>query len=168
MSSDASRQAHEESAEAILAGSFLGTVKGRTIMSKETVPMFSGKGLGNQTITLEGGHKGSGQAGSGAAPSEVGNPFTADEGARALTSNLMERVCEPSNLRRACQRVKGNKGAPGVDGLSVEAAFEWLRLNKDSFTQSLLDGAATDRPPSGVWIYRNQTGEPGNSVYLRW
>jgi hypothetical protein len=52
-SSDASREEHEESAKAILAGSFLGTVKGRTIMSKETVPMFSGKGLGNQTITQE-------------------------------------------------------------------------------------------------------------------
>ena len=54
--------------------------------------MFSGKGLGNQTITLEGGHKGSGEAGSEAAPSEVGNPSTADEGARALTLNLMESV----------------------------------------------------------------------------
>ena len=146
----------------------MGAVKGRTIMSKETVPMFSGKGLGNQTITLEGGHKGSGQAGSEAVPSEVGNPSTADEGARALTLNLMERVCEPSNLRKACQRVKGNKGAPGVDGLSVEAAFAFLRLNKDSFTQSLLDGAATDRPPSGGLIYRNRTGEPGNLGYLRW
>jgi RNA-directed DNA polymerase len=158
VSSDASREEHEESAKAILAGSFLGTVKGRTIMSKETVPMFSGKGLGNQTITLEGGHKGSGEAGSEAAPSEVGNPFTADEGARALTSNLMERVCEPSNLRRACQRVKGNKGAPGVDGLSVEAAFEWLRLNKDSFTQSLLDGSYRPSPVRGVDIPKPNGG----------
>jgi RNA-directed DNA polymerase len=127
-------------------------------MNKETVPMFSRKGLRTQPSTLEGGPKGSGEAGSEAAPSEGGNPFSANEGARALTSNLMERVCEPSNLRKACQRVKGNKGAPGVDGMSVEAALDWLRTNKDNFTQSLLEGSYQPSPIRGVDIPKPNGG----------
>ena len=33
---------------------------------------------------------------------------------------LMERVVERSNMQRAYSRVKQNKGAPGVDGMSVK------------------------------------------------
>jgi RNA-directed DNA polymerase len=34
----------------------------------------------------------------------------------AATMQLMEEVCERENLVRAWQRVRVNKGAPGVDG----------------------------------------------------
>ena len=32
---------------------------------------------------------------------------------------LMESICEWSNMKRAIQRVIKNKGAPGVDGMTV-------------------------------------------------
>ena len=35
-------------------------------------------------------------------------------------AQLMERVVERSNMQAAYRRVKQNKGAPGVDGMSVE------------------------------------------------
>jgi len=38
---------------------------------------------------------------------------------RALTSHLMEQVCDPQNLVRAYRRVRSNKGKPGVDGMTV-------------------------------------------------
>jgi hypothetical protein len=38
----------------------------------------------------------------------------------AATAQLMEEVCERENLVRAWQRVRGNKGAPGVDGMTVQ------------------------------------------------
>jgi RNA-directed DNA polymerase len=34
---------------------------------------------------------------------------------------LMEEICERENLKRALKRVKSNKGAPGVDGMTVQA-----------------------------------------------
>jgi RNA-directed DNA polymerase len=37
----------------------------------------------------------------------------------AATMQLMEEVCERENLVRAWQRVRENKGAPGVDGMTV-------------------------------------------------
>ncbi|MEX1216724.1 hypothetical protein [Saccharospirillum sp.] len=39
---------------------------------------------------------------------------------------LMEAVLEPSNLRRAYQRVVGNKGAPGVNSMPVDALKDHL------------------------------------------
>jgi len=38
----------------------------------------------------------------------------------ALHDDLMVRVMEPANLRRAWKRVKANRGAPGVDGVTVD------------------------------------------------
>ena len=32
---------------------------------------------------------------------------------------MMEEICEPSNLKKALKRVKANKGSPGVDGMTV-------------------------------------------------
>ena len=43
----------------------------------------------------------------------------AKERKRALTQDLMERVTQPYNLNKAWKRVKANKGAPGVDGMTV-------------------------------------------------
>jgi retron-type reverse transcriptase len=48
-----------------------------------------------------------------------------------LTERLMEKICDPSNLNRAYRRVKANKGAAGVDGMTVDEL--------DSFTQRLAD-----------------------------
>ena len=38
-----------------------------------------------------------------------------------LAVNLMEKICDRANLNQAYKRVKANKGAPGVDGLTIES-----------------------------------------------
>lgn len=38
----------------------------------------------------------------------------------AEPDTLMEQVLAPANLRRACQRVVSNKGAPGADCMTVD------------------------------------------------
>ena len=53
---------------------------------------------------------------------------------RALTSHLMEQVCDPQNLVRAYRRVRSNKGKPGVDGMTVHELADWLRNNHEALT----------------------------------
>jgi len=64
-------------------------------------------------------HGAGSEGGTGAAADEEGQALTASERERALTRDMMERVIERGNLNRAYKRVKANKGAPGVDGMTV-------------------------------------------------
>ena len=38
----------------------------------------------------------------------------------AGSERLMEEVCELENCKPALQRVKANKGSPGVDGMTID------------------------------------------------
>ena len=42
---------------------------------------------------------------------------------------LLEEILEKDNLNRAFKRVKANKGAPGIDGITVEETGAYLREN---------------------------------------
>jgi RNA-directed DNA polymerase len=52
----------------------------------------------------------------------------------------MEAVVERGNMRLAYQRVVENKGAPGVDGLTVAEFKDWLKVNWPSVKAALLEG----------------------------
>ena len=47
-------------------------------------------------------------------------------------ADLLERVLDRDNLNRAYKRVKANKGASGIDGMTVDEALPWLKEHKDS------------------------------------
>ncbi len=66
-----------------------------------------------------------GEGGTGTGANEEQQGPTASERKRALPEALMEEVIEPKNLNRAYQRVKANKGAPGVDGMNVDSIPSW-------------------------------------------
>ena len=63
-----------------------------------------------------------------------------DERSGLDTRQLMERIVEGGNLRRALKRVQQNKGSPGVDGLTVEALTESLREHWPTIREQLLTG----------------------------
>lgn len=69
-----------------------------------------------------------------------------------LTNQLMEQICEPSNLNRAYKRVKANKGAAGVDGMTVDDLLGWIALHKESLIESLLTGTYQPQPVLGIEI----------------
>ncbi|WP_025436036.1 group II intron reverse transcriptase/maturase [Peptoclostridium acidaminophilum] len=60
--------------------------------------------------------------------------------------DLLERILERDNLNRAYKQVKRNHGAPGIDGMTVEDAFSWIRENRDELLQSIRDGSYKPSP----------------------
>jgi RNA-directed DNA polymerase len=89
----------------------------------------------------------------------VSQAFTASDRQRALTGNLMEQICERSNLNRAYKRVKANKGAAGVDGMTVSELFGWLVEHKEELLTSLLDGTYQPQTVRGVAIPKRGGGK---------
>jgi RNA-directed DNA polymerase len=83
---------------------------------------------------------------------EESQTSTASDPARALTERLMEEVCQPDNLNQAYRRVKANKGAPGVDGMTIDDLSSWIAEHKQEFIDSLLDGSYQPQPVRGVQI----------------
>ena len=51
-------------------------------------------------------------------------------------AELLERILERENLNRAYKRVKANKGAPGIDGMTVEDALGWLREHREELLEA--------------------------------
>lgn len=82
-----------------------------------------------------------GEGGTQAAASEASQASTAWNPARALTEHLMEEVCQRDNLNQAYRRVKSNKGAPGVDGMTLQDLAAWIKQHKEEWIGSLLDGS---------------------------
>ena len=78
----------------------------------------------------------------------------------------MEQVVRPANLRRAYRRVRANKGAPGVDGMTVDELGAWLVGNKDELVAGLLAGQYDPKPVKGVKIPKPQ-GECVNWAFPR-
>jgi len=70
----------------------------------------------------------------------------------ALTEQLMEEVCDRENLERAWKRVRGNKGGPGVDGMTIDAAKDFLRERWPSIRSQLLEGIYQPQPVKRVEI----------------
>ena len=71
---------------------------------------------------------------------------------------LMEEVCERENLKQALKRVKANKGAPGVDGMTVQALPAYLREHWASIRSTLLNGTYKPQPVRRVEIPKPDGG----------
>jgi RNA-directed DNA polymerase len=103
-------------------------------------------------------HGASGEGGTGAVACEEGQAATALNRERALTSRLMEQVCERENLNRAYKRVKRNKGAPGIDGMTVGELYGWIKENGEGLKASLLDGSYEPQAVKAVEIPKPSGG----------
>jgi RNA-directed DNA polymerase len=70
----------------------------------------------------------------------------------AGTERLMEEVCELENCKQALQRVKANKGSPGVDGMTVEELPEHLKQQGLEIGEQLRNGTYQPQPVRRVEI----------------
>src|SRR6266571_2466403 len=70
----------------------------------------------------------------------------------AGTERLMEEVCELENGKQALQRVKANKGSPGVDGMTVDELPEYLKQHELEIGEQLRNGTYQPQPVKRVEI----------------
>jgi hypothetical protein len=64
----------------------------------------------------------------------------------AGSERLMEEVCELENCKQALLRVKGNKGSPGVDGMTVDELPEYLKQHELEIGEQLRSGTYQPQP----------------------
>src|SRR5467141_3161497 len=76
----------------------------------------------------------------------------------AETERLMEEVCEWENCKQALQRVKANKGSPGVDGMTVEELPEYLKQHGPEIGEQLRNGTYQPQPVRRVKIPKPDGG----------
>src|SRR6201997_1524324 len=88
-------------------------------------------------------------------------PFVAKPTSESSASaeQLMEEVCERANLVRAWKRVRSNQGSPGVDGMTIGDAKDYLREHWPSIRSQLLDGTYQPQP-----VKRVEIPKPGGGV----
>ena len=85
-------------------------------------------------------HAANGEGGTVAGAREVSQLSPVTNEPRALVSFLMERIASPTNLCAALKRVRSNKGAPGVDGMSVGELKQWFGDHWESLRDELVAG----------------------------
>lgn len=74
------------------------------------------------------------------------------------TEQMMEEICEAGNLRKALQQVRANKGAPGIDGMTVDELTEYLGRHEAELRAQLLDGTYQPQPVRRVEIPKPDGG----------
>jgi len=81
-----------------------------------------------------------------------------DSESPAEFEKLMEEVCHRRNLEEALRRVRVNKGAPGVDGMTVEALDGHLKQHWPAIREQLLLGTYGPQPVKRVEIPKPDGG----------
>ncbi len=71
---------------------------------------------------------------------------------------LLEKILHKDNLNRAFKRVKANKGAPGVDGMTIDETAQYLRENQKELIGRIKKGKYTPSPVRRVEIPKPDGG----------
>ena len=72
--------------------------------------------------------------------------------------DLMEKIVASDNMRRALRRVRRNKGAAGVDGMTVDDLSRYLVLHWPTIIDHLLNGRYQPQPVKRVDIPKPSGG----------
>lgn len=72
------------------------------------------------------------------------------------TDCLMERILDKDNMNKAYKRVKTNKGAGGIDGMSVDELLPYLKENRKHLIQQIQEGKYKPNPVRRVEIPKEE------------
>ncbi len=99
-----------------------------------------------------------GEARSAAAQGTEARAAKTEPESRAAERPLMERVVERNNLKKALAQVKRNKGAPGIDGMTIGDLSPYLRDHWPTIRDQLLKGTYRPQPVRRVEIPKASGG----------
>jgi RNA-directed DNA polymerase len=87
--------------------------------------------------------------------------FVASQSAKRLgaSARLLEMILERRNMFSALQQVRANKGAPGIDKISVEQSGGYLRRHWPKIQEELLNGKYRPLP-----VRRKEIDKPDGGV----
>ena len=74
-------------------------------------------------------------------------------------ADLLEKILSRDNLNRAYKRVRANKGAPGIDGMTIEDALPWLREHREELLDTIRQGKYKPQP-----VRRKEIPKPDGGV----
>jgi RNA-directed DNA polymerase len=74
-------------------------------------------------------------------------------------AHLLERILSRENMQRAWKRVKANKGAPGIDNMSIHEFPDSTREHWNTIRESLSDGSYQPLPVKRVEIPKPSGGK---------
>ena len=60
----------------------------------------------------------------------------------ALGANLMAQISARSQLNAAWLRVRANKGAGGIDGVTIDTFVEWFKPQAEHVREQLCNGTS--------------------------
>lgn len=72
---------------------------------------------------------------------------------------LLEKILDKDNLNRAFKRVKAKKGAPGIDGITVDEIGVYLRENQKDLIERIYRGKYTPDP-----VRRKEIPKPDGGI----
>ena len=93
-----------------------------------------------------------------AAPTREQQAFAAWREELNWEERILENIAHRYNLEHACRRVKSNKGAPGIDGMTVEELERWLNTHMAELREQLLNGSYRPQEVKGVSIPKPNGG----------
>ncbi len=77
----------------------------------------------------------------------------------SFSENLFERTLQRENIQAAWKRVRANKGAAGIDGMTIEEFPDWVRSGQwERVTQELKSGSYEPDPVRRVEIEKPDGG----------
>lgn len=73
--------------------------------------------------------------------------------------DLLEQICDRDNMAQAYLKVRRNKGAGGIDNMTVDELDSWLRENYEALISRLLTGRYRPAPVKRVEIPKEEKGK---------
>ncbi len=73
--------------------------------------------------------------------------------------DTLGKILDKDNLNRAYKRVKANKGAPGIDGMTTRDALPWLKEHQNELIARIRSGHYTPSP-----VRRKEIPKPDGGV----
>ena len=99
------------------------------------------------------------QRGYAGAPASVRIAETSDIITDLPTDSLLKRIISRDNMNAAYFKVKSNRGAGGVDKMSVDELLPYLREHRLSLLQQIRDGKYKPNPVRRVEIPKEERGK---------